>query len=343
MSIGPVPAYLEAKIAGEVRRFQLDNERALHIGRSDRNDIVLSDDLASRRHAMLQQSGDGAVYISDLGSSNGTFVNDIRISAPALLRRGDRVRIGNHEFLFHQELDMELDNQTFDGLRSTNILLKQSLITVLVADIRDFTGWGQRVGAESLSKMTGKLFREAGRMLQARGAWAQKYIGDAVMAVWLHKGPEPDLEEFIAVFDALARLTDLVAGLESQFDLDAPVRIGVGINSGWASVGNVGSIAASDYTALGDVVNKAFRLESATKEIPCDLAIGEGAYDFLRQFMDADAVFERRIVKLKGYDEPATAYAAKLPSLPAVLRTLTSSLDTESPGPSTHSPRRTSR
>jgi len=330
MSIARLPAFLEAKISGEIRRFPLENERAFRIGRSDKNDIVLSDDLASRSHAMLQQSGDGTVYLTDLGSSNGTFVNGVRVSAPVILRPRDQVRIGNHEFVFHQELGTEPQSEELDELQSTNIFLAQSLITVFVADIRDFTGWGRRVDAETLSRMTGKLFREAGRVLHARGAWAQKYIGDAIMAVWLHKRREPDLEEFIAVFEALARLTELVDGLQAHFDLDAPVRFGVGINSGWASVGNVGSIAASDYTALGDVVNRAFRLESATKEIPCDLAMGQGAYDFLRHFMDPSAVFEPRTVRLKGYDEPATAFVAKLPSLPEVLRILNRSLDTKS-------------
>lgn len=330
MSDTRLPAFLEARIGGELRRFLIDQEHACRIGRSDKNEVVLDDDLASRSHAMLQKSGNGYIYITDLGSSNGTLVNNARVSAPVILRNGDRVRIGNHEFVFHQEMVADPLTKEFDALESTNIFLAQQLITVMVADIRDFTGWGQRVDAATLSKMTGKLYREAGKMLQGRGAWAQKYIGDAIMAVWVHKRQAPDLEEFIAVFDALARLTDLVAGLQDYFDLDAPVRCGVGINSGWASVGNVGSIAASDYTALGDVVTKAFRLESATKEISCDLAMGQDAYDFLNRFVDASTIFEPRIVRLKGYDEPATAFVTRLPSLPVVLQTLNRSLDTGS-------------
>jgi len=329
MSTTYVPAFLEARIAGEIRRIPLNTERACRIGRSDKNDVVLNDDLASRSHAMLQHSGNGSFYITDLGSSNGTFVNGALLSAPVILKNGDRVRIGSQELLFHQELAPQPQTEEFDSLQSTNIFLAQSLITVLVADIRDFTGWGRRVDSETLSKMTGKLFREAGRVLQARGAWAQKYIGDAIMAVWLHKRREPDRDEFVAVFDALARLTDLVDGLQAHFQLDAPVRFGVGINSGWASVGNVGSIAASDYTALGDVVTKAFRLESATKEISSDVAIGQGSYDFLAKFVDP-GVFQPRSVRLKGYEELVTAYVAKLPAVASVLQSLTRSLDTRS-------------
>ncbi len=163
---------------------------------------------------------------------------------------------------------------------------------------------------------------KGGKALQERGAWAQKYIGDAVMAVWLHKKRSPELRELAAVFEGLSRLTAIAASLQSQFGLDSPIRLGAGINTGWASVGNVGSMASSDYTALGDVVNKAFRLESATKEISCDLALGQGTYEFLAGSAGIESLFSACTVKLKGYDEPATAYAARISSIPLVLEAL---------------------
>ncbi len=305
--------FLEAEIDGQVSRFPLADDRTFRIGRSDKNNVVLADDLASRNHAMLQRSDEGKFYITDLGSSNGTFVNGGRISAPVVLRHGDKIRIGTHEFTFHQESAVESPpTELPDELQSTNILFAQSLITVLVADIRDFTGLGRRLEASKLSSVTGTLFREGGKALQERGAWAQKYIGDAVMAVWLHKKKAPELRELIAI----------AASLQSQFCLDAPIRLGAGINTGWASVGNVGSMASSDYTALGDVVNKAFRLESATKEIPCDLALGQGTYEFLTGSAGIESLFSPCSVKLKGYDEPATAYGAHTSSIPFVLEAL---------------------
>jgi adenylate cyclase len=315
--------YLEGEIDGQLSRFTLADDRTFRIGRSDKNNVVLTDDLASRNHAMLQRSDEGQFYITDLGSSNGTFVNGGRISAPVVLRHGDKIRIGSHEFAFHQESAVEPPPvEQPDELQSTNILFAQSLITVLVADIRDFTGLGRRLEASKLSSLTGTLFREGGRVLQERGAWAQKYIGDAVMAVWLHKKRAPEMRELLNVFEGLSRLTEIAAGLQSQFGLDTPIRLGAGINTGWASVGNVGSMASSDYTALGDVVNKTFRLESATKEIPCDLALGQGTYDVLAGLSGVESLFKACAVKLKGYDEPATAYGANASSIPAVLEAL---------------------
>jgi adenylate cyclase len=314
-------AYLEAELDGQVRQFPLDGDGILRVGRSDTNNIVLAGNSVSRHHAMLQRSKEQQVYITDCGSSNGTFVNGVRIQAPAVLRSGDRVRIGNYEFGFHQTAGPELLDKTAE-LQSTNILFAQSLITVLVVDIRDFTGLAQRVDAAQLLHVTRTLFREAGHILAERGAWAQKYIGDAVMAVWLHKKRAPELQELAAIFEGLAGLVEIANGLQAQFQLDAPIRIGAGINSGWASVGNVGSLASSDYTALGDVVNKAFRLESATKDMACDLALGQNAYQFLTGAVDVSGFFRTSIVKLKGYDEPATAFGAPWSSLPALLATM---------------------
>src|SRR5579864_6286764 len=90
--------YLEADIGGELRRFALADNGMFRIGRSDKNEVVIADDLASRHHAMLQQSEEGMVYLTDLGSSNGTFVNGARVSTPVILQSGDRINIGNHEF-----------------------------------------------------------------------------------------------------------------------------------------------------------------------------------------------------------------------------------------------------
>src|SRR5260370_32638318 len=95
--------FLEAEIDGQVSRFPLADDRTFRIGRSDKNNVVLADDLASRNHAMLQRSDEGQFYITDLGSSNGTFVNGGRISAPVVLRHGGKIRVGTPEFTVYQQ------------------------------------------------------------------------------------------------------------------------------------------------------------------------------------------------------------------------------------------------
>ena len=317
----PPAAWLEAEVQGEPQRFPLEPDRAIRIGRSENNTIALVDHLMSRNHAMLQFLDVGSVVISDLGSSNGTWVNGGRITAPRVLRNGDLITIGSHEFTFHKESDEAPELEVIDDeLAATNVHFARKMITVLVIDIRDFTGLAQRIDAERLSQVAGTLFREAGKLLHERGAWAQKYIGDSLMAIWLHKAHGPEAGETLSLFAAVKQFVTIVNSLQEQFGLAEPVRIGCGINSGWASVGNVGSIAASDYTALGDVVNMAFRLESATRSVEYDLLAGVDTMNFLLKFHDARSLFRQCTVTLKGYDQPITAWGLQFASLGDVLK-----------------------
>jgi adenylate cyclase len=315
--------YLEVEIDGRMRQLPLVGDGIFRIGRADTNDVPLNNDLVSRNHAMVQGSGFGLFYITDCGSRNGTFVNDGRATSPVILRPGDRIQIGTYEFTFHQDVVVKPPPATAaEKQQSTSVMFAWSPITVLVVDIRDFTGLTQRLEAPKLLQVTGTLFRLAGRLLQDRGAWAQKYIGDAVMAVWRHKKQGADARELAAILDGLDRMFGIANDLQRQFGLNEPIRIGAGINSGGALIGNMGSLAFSDYTAWGDVVNKAFRLESATKELGCDLVLGQETYQLLASSIESARFFQRRVVKLKGYDEPATVFSGHFSVLPGVIEDL---------------------
>ena len=311
-------AYLEATINGEMRRFPLPLDRACLIGRSDKNTVVVDDDEASRNHAMLQADTSGFL-LTDRNSSNGTFVNGARISVPTVLRHGDRISIGSHQFTFCHPSAIPPAEPEVDELASTNVIFAEKLITVLVVDIRDFTGLAQRTEAGKLAQVSRSFFGEAGRLLLASGSAAQKYIGDAVMAYWLHHRFQPQLSELIGVIESVARLSEVAASLQDRFQLDDPIRIGAGINTGRATVGNVGSIASTDHTVMGEVVNKAFRLESATKETGCDLLLGEDTWRFLAAFTGDLPEFQECPVTLKGYGQPVAAWGTSMHSLKLVL------------------------
>jgi adenylate cyclase len=97
------------------------------------------------------------------------------------------------------------------------------------------------------------------------------------------------------------------------------LRVGAGINTGYAMVGNSGSNDRSDYTALGDTVNAAFRLESCTKQLGKDIAVGETTYKYLAK-LGADKAFEQHVVDLKGYDTPTVTYSSNYADLNTFLR-----------------------
>ena len=314
--------YLETELNGEKRQFPLRPGQVCHIGRSDRNDIVVDDEVASRNHAMLQADAD-RFLLMDRNSSNGTFVNGVRICVPVVLRPGDHITIGSYEFTFYDPAasvtPLEPDPEE---LAATDVIFAEKLITVLVVDIRDFTGLARRTDPGTLAQITRSFFGEAGLLLLERGSSTQKYIGDAVMAYWQHSAHQPELTELIAVLESAAHIHDIADRLQDRFHLDAPVRLGAGINTGLASVGNVGSVAFADYTAMGDVVNKTFRLESATKETGCDLHLGEETWRYLSAFTGSPPVFEPQTLNLKGYEEPITVWGASMASLRTVLEIL---------------------
>jgi adenylate cyclase len=301
--------YLEVTIGGQARRFPVPAGSTCHIGRDPDCEIPLPDASASRNHAIVQHTHSGDLYLSDLGSRNGTFVNGQLLMAPSLLRRGDVIGIGDHQLVVHKDSAAPLMKSAASRLALPTLLnLRMQMITVLVADIRDYTGLSRRLGEQRISQIIGVFMQEAGAVLQRNGSWAQKYIGDAVMSVWVHPKERVEAAEMRSVLQAARELAGIVESLQARFGLDAPVRIGIGINTGLAATGNMGCSALADYTALGDVVNKAFRLESASKEVGCDIVLGRNTYRSLSLEAGARQMLTSHSVQLKGYDHPEPVY-----------------------------------
>ena len=308
------PAYVV--LADGQTRVVLDQGNTWRIGRGDTNAVVIPDDLVSRNHALLQRTETGQYILIDMGSRNGSFVNGVRVSIPAPVKDGDSITLGPYSIVFHQPMVPAAESETPAGAveaEATKGFFAPRLTTVLVVDVRDFTKLTQSISEELLCQMIGTWFREGGQIMQHQGSWAQKYIGDALMAVWVHmKGPE---REVVEIMRALSELVRLTATLQERYELPAPVRIGAGLNSGLATVGNAGSREIGDYTALGDTVNAAFRIESSTKEIGMDLAIGQQTYDTLRKSSNPDPYFVQRTVHLKGYEQPRPVWATTFANL----------------------------
>ena len=151
----------------------------------------------------------------------------------------------------------------------------QSLATIVVVDIRGFSHLTRSVPEAVLAQTVGTWFLHVGQIAERQGSWARKYIGDAVMAVWLHDDPARLAADIARALRAVDEIQAATAGIHNQLPLPAPLRIGAGINTGTAIVGG------GDNTALGEAVNAAFRLESATKELGMGVALGERTYSEL--------------------------------------------------------------
>jgi len=277
---------------------------------------------------MLQSTEEGEYYLIDLGSRNGTFVNGRRVSIPVRLKNSDRITIGQTDFLFYAPAQIVRDDtQEFDNEEgATAVLSVRRLISVVVVDIRQFTVLTRQLDEQILSELIGTWFRQAGNIIREAGSWVDKYIGDAVMAVWFHKTDTVSPDEIRHICLALDQLAQMTEELNQKFaNLPFPVRVGAGVNTGYAMVGNTGSGDRPDYTALGDTVNAAFRLESATKEIGKDIALGGTTYQALSRLPIDTSVFTEKHVDLKGYDQPTQTFGCTFGELATIVKHLQSS------------------
>jgi len=301
------------------REFPLKGLSIVSIGRSDSNLLVLSSDLVSRNHAILQVAMDGRYTLTDLGSSNGTLVNGSVIATPVFLQSGDQITIGTHELCLIAPVPKPVAAVSPDNPATTIHQKSFNLVSVLVIDLRGFTQLSHQIGASLLGDLVAVFHSGTGRIFQDEHAWSQKYIGDAVMAVWNHGKPGQADVDITRIIRGIVRAADHVATLGSSFALPSPLRIGAGVATGMASIGSFGSAAGVDRTAIGEKVNLAFRLESATRELDQEVAFCETTFHFLRAGTHpALQHFREARVSIKGYAEPQLAFLAALDDLSAV-------------------------
>ncbi|HWQ28657.1 MAG TPA: adenylate/guanylate cyclase domain-containing protein, partial [Dehalococcoidia bacterium] len=171
-------------------------------------------------------------------------------------------------------------------------------VTVLFADIRGFTGLSVDMHPERLVALLNERFEIIIDAINRRDGIVNKFFGDAVMAFWNVPREQPDHAWLAcqAALDALDRLDALP-------HTEPPVRFGVGINTGLALAGNVGSSGRREYTVIGDGVNTASRLSGAAGG--GEVWVGRRTYDLVAERL---ATEELPPQQLKGIAAPVAAY-----------------------------------
>jgi len=178
---------------------------------------------------------------------------------------------------------------------------KLSKATVVFTDIRDFTSISEELGAQETVKLLNDYFGIMVDILHSNGGILDKYIGDAIMAVFGAPIPgENDADN--AVLTAIGMMQALE---EFNVGRDNPLRMGVGINTDSVLSGNIGSLKRMDFTVIGDGVNLASRLESANKPYGTQILMSE----FTRAELKGDYVLrEVDKIRVKGKQEPVSAF-----------------------------------
>ena len=170
-----------------------------------------------------------------------------------------------------KQFEHYLDPRQVKALQDDPSLLKlggeRRNCTFLFTDVRGFTAMSETMEPEEVTKIMNQALTIQSDTVKKYDGMVDKYIGDAMMAIF-NAPLDLDNHEEVAVLCAKE--------IQDQFKLSKiSVEIGIGINTGPAVVGNMGSETRFDYTAIGDTVNLAARLESSTKEVGKDIVIGE--------------------------------------------------------------------
>lgn len=201
----------------------------------------------------------------------------------------------------------------FHGSSVTEDLLKGDLqlggskktVTVFFSDVRDFTKFSEGHTPEEVVSMLNEYFQIMVGIINKNGGVVDKFIGDAIMAVWgapnsTERDPQNAVKACIEMRQALQVLNELREGRGQ-----VPLKIGIGLHRGEAISGTVGSSERMEYTVIGDTVNQASRIESSTKAFGTDFLLSDTLADFVK---DEFIVQEAGKVEVKGKSEPLKLY-----------------------------------
>jgi adenylate cyclase len=178
-------------------------------------------------------------------------------------------------------------------------------ITVLFSDIRDFTSMSEKLTPEEVVSMLNEYLSEMTDIIFANKGTLDKFIGDAVMAVFgspifLADHAQRAVRTAVMMIKRLNELNEKWVKEGKR-----TLKIGIGINSGEVIAGNMGSLKRMEYTVIGDNVNLASRLESMNKELGTEILISENTY---KEVKDIVKVRKFENIKIRGKEESITVY-----------------------------------
>ena len=168
---------------------------------------------------------------------------------------------------FEHYLDPRQVKKLQDNPESLKLGGERKYCSFLFTDVRGFTSLSEKLEPEEVTEIMNKALTIQANAVKKYGGMVDKYIGDAMMAIF-NAPLDLDMHEDRAILTAIEIKKQME---EANLDID----IGIGINSGDAVIGNMGSDTRFDYTAIGDAVNLAARMESSCKEVGEDIVIAE--------------------------------------------------------------------
>lgn len=258
------------------------------IGRSPQSTIVLDSPKVSRRHALINAQNVGEMWLIDLGSSNGTFLNRRRVHQPLRLCDGDEITIHEATFTFRQPEQLTEEMRT--------VMAQQTIretanipVWLLLADIENFTGLSRSMVSERVATLVGRWVATCKEVIEGARGEIDKYLGDGFLAYWC------DEEKTVShVAAALAKLRQL-QNAEPVFRV--VLHYGLVASGGLRSMG--------EETLMGREVIFVFRMEKLAGSLGTHLLVSEAAKEKLAAHITAEPMGTH---DLKGFDRRFAFY-----------------------------------
>jgi len=206
--------------------------------------------------------------------------------------------------LFGQYIPRELVEEMSHDPKAYSLEAEEKELTVLFSDVRGFTTLSEGMNPQELALLMNEFLTPITKIIHENRGTIDKYMGDAVMAFW--GAPIDDPKHTRHALQAGLDIVERMRVLRDEFLAKGwpEIRIGVGINTGEMSVGNMGSEFRMAYTVMGDAVNLGARLEGLTRQYEVDVIVSETVKEAVPEYV------YRKLdrVKVKGKDEPVTIY-----------------------------------
>jgi adenylate cyclase len=263
-------------------------------------ELAISHELEARKGylALAQESDDPELQrlLREIASEEAGHEASLR----------SRLRLYQEKLLLRDTISRYVSPEMCEEILKNPALLqlggRRQPVTVLFADIKGFTAMSETMDPEEVVEVLNAYFTEMVDLVFQHQGTLDKYVGDALMAVFGVPVPVPHAATQ-AVECALAMQRRLA---EMQSQKSTPIQgIRIGINTGEAIVGNIGSTKRMDFTVIGDAVNVAARLQELAKELEADTLVSEATY---RQVEGRFRFIPQEPVLLRGRQEATAVY-----------------------------------
>lgn len=309
---GRLPRVLAVKLAGG-REVRCQFYGHLEIGRDDEHAapepglLLLADPTVSRRHCAITQRPGGQCFVRDM-SRNGTRVDGRRLvpNVETELRCGAPIAVGGYELVLVGD-----DASTTQGSGAESIstipLPNRVIATVLVGDIRDYTGLVRKVLSDELQQAVTGLFDDLAQGVLAHGGTVKEYQGDAILAFWEGDAGGGQAIRACGAALALEPLAREIARRPSRWPFrDHPLQMDFALATGLVLIDSFGKGQPTGLSMMGEPVVRAFRIEKLANGVTGPIvtcaetrAAARGAYRF-RDLGEQLA---------KGFDRPDRVFA----------------------------------